>query len=355
MARNDRLTISGQTWAEFDNGSDPQGVRPGILKSWHRSRRACVSHESLDLGGTGEASQSRFIDVAAPVLLGMAELLGGSSVSLALAGVDGRILWRWACERWLYSDLDNGSLIPGASFAESDAGTNGIGVALQLERTALVVGEEHYKLAWRPWACIATPIADPVDRRIIGVVNIGLRATEANQFLGIAIRTLATQIESAFLAAAGTGQRRMLDTMTSFRRKFGNRPMIALNADTMIVEGRIPGFKADHEQLWELCRGRSGRTISLTAGHTARVLTVTPGRDRDGFVLAVDDDGVYQLSTPPDAGLPHSLGPLEEAEVSVLRQTLAECRGNKSAAAQRLAISRGTLYRKMRAYHLTTE
>ena len=47
-----------------------------------------------------------------------------------------------------------------------------------------------------------------------------------------------------------------------------------------------------------------------------------------------------------------SLSPLETAEREIIAAVLAACDGNKSDAADRLQISRGTLYERIRRYGL---
>jgi transcriptional regulator of acetoin/glycerol metabolism len=52
------------------------------------------------------------------------------------------------------------------------------------------------------------------------------------------------------------------------------------------------------------------------------------------------------------AAIGRALTPLERAESSVIATVLAECGGNKSAAAKELGLSRTALYAKLRTYRL---
>lgn len=49
------------------------------------------------------------------------------------------------------------------------------------------------------------------------------------------------------------------------------------------------------------------------------------------------------------------LGPIEQAEYEVIRSVLRDVEGNKSEAAARLRISRGTLYERLRRYGITDD
>jgi DNA-binding NtrC family response regulator len=61
---------------------------------------------------------------------------------------------------------------------------------------------------------------------------------------------------------------------------------------------------------------------------------------------------VARGSAAPRVVTPPALGQLERAEREVIASVLRECHGNKSDAAERLRISRGTLYERIRRYGL---
>lgn len=132
-------------------------------------------------------------------------------------------------------------------------------------------------------------------------------------------------------------------------------PVVAFNGRTMIVNDRAAELGLDRAELWERVReaGPTPREISVTEHFGAVPYPVTPGQPDHGFVLVLR----RHPSAPPHHGdiddhLATNLGPLERAEKQVIIEILDECADNRSEAAQRLGISRGTPYQRLRRYRL---
>jgi sigma-54 dependent transcriptional regulator, acetoin dehydrogenase operon transcriptional activator AcoR len=130
--------------------------------------------------------------------------------------------------------------------------------------------------------------------------------------------------------------------------------VITVDAQHMIIEDDAARYGLDRSGLWQAI-GRAGpgtRELVLRDGLRARMFPVTPGRLDDGVVLLL---GPGQVSPAAPGPVRHGLPPLERAEARVIAEVLAECGGNKSRAADRLGISRGTLYQRLRRYGLGDE
>lgn len=344
------------TWDDFHSGAPIAAARPEILTSWRRSRGNHVNPERLDIEHREVDHESALVRAGAPVLLGMADLLAGTSTSLALTDTAGTVTWRWVSEPSLRRLLDGARFESGSVLDEPLAGTNGIGVALTTRRPAVVLGAEHYKEAWHRFACAAAPVVHPVTRRIVGAVNVACRATDANHLLQVTLRSLVHEIRTALHDAATGRQRRLIDAYTACRAN-SLSPVIALDRQTMIADDRAGALNLDRAELWEAIReaGPRATTVPVGDGLLARAFPVTPGRLEDGVVLVVHRDEPGSRATGPSArGLapPPPQGTLARAERETILAVLDECRGNKSQAAARLGISRGTLYQRLTRYGL---
>jgi transcriptional regulator of acetoin/glycerol metabolism len=346
-------------WEVFQSGGDPTGVQAEIVKSWRRSQWNGVDPGGLEVRHAEVDPESAFVRTAAPVLSHMADVLTGSSTCLALADLSGNLSWRWVSEPSLGRTLDRFQFDKGARFGEEHIGTNGLGSSLQSGHLAMVVGREHYKEALHGWACAAAPVIHPITRRACGAVNVTCRATDANQLLRMAVRLLADEVRSALYSASTAKQRRLLDAFVSYRAAT-TRPVITLYDHIMIADEAATALNLEQSGLWAAVReaGPWATVIRLSGAVTARMYPVTPGRLTDGVVLvlltAKPSNGRHgELVRAGAAADPHppGLSPIERAEAEIVCNVLAECEGNKSAAAARLGISRGTLYQKLRRYH----
>jgi len=59
------------------------------------------------------------------------------------------------------------------------------------------------------------------------------------------------------------------------------------------------------------------------------------------------------LALPPSSGEASDFLSMDQMEATLIRDTLAKCQGNQSKAADKLGISRSTLWRKMKKYDIT--
>jgi sigma-54 dependent transcriptional regulator, acetoin dehydrogenase operon transcriptional activator AcoR len=341
-------------WDSFQAGAEPPGVRTEVLASWRRSRWSGVD-PGLDAPPLGAADDdSPFIRAAAPVLLRMADLLADSRTCLALADPDGHVVWRWVSDRALSAECDRSGMRFGATFDEERVGTCGIGTALETGRMATVLGSEHFVESFHRWACVAVPVVSPVSGRTVGAVNVTSRAADAGPFLQVAARSLADGVRTALAEAATDAEHRLLRAFLAARERT-TAPVLTLTADLLLADASAAGLGLDHATVWAAvsAAGPGASAVALGKGVVADVVPVHPGSLRDGAVLVLRArPGTTSPVPPPAAG--RRLTPLEQAESDVIAATLAECGGNKSAAAARLGISRGTLYQKLRRYRPLT-
>lgn len=90
---------------------------------------------------------------------------------MVVTDAEGRLLWRDG-NAAVQRKADQLGFCVGASWAEEVAGTNAIGTAL-VSRTPLQVhSAEHFVRAFHTLSCAASPVRDPRDGRLLGVVNV---------------------------------------------------------------------------------------------------------------------------------------------------------------------------------------
>jgi sigma-54 dependent transcriptional regulator, acetoin dehydrogenase operon transcriptional activator AcoR len=180
---------TGKAWNRFLSGRNAPslpmtGVRSLIYQSWVRSnstgikpeqfaapfqeRTAATSKLTSDLASLRRATRASLAHIG--------DLLRGAEAMLILTDPDGVILETVGDSSTL-TKADKINLSVGGAWSELASGTNGIGTALWAGQPVYVHGEEHFCEGMKAWSCAAAPIRDPIDRSIIGVIDLsGLTA-----------------------------------------------------------------------------------------------------------------------------------------------------------------------------------
>ncbi|HEY2220688.1 sigma-54-dependent Fis family transcriptional regulator [Actinomycetospora sp.] len=270
-----------------DGTVDERGVvRPEIVQSWERSRRAGVDADHLALPFDPDLDfEGSLVHCARPVLDDLTERLSGMAVAVVLSDADGNVLDRRVGEGELRRRLDAIQLAPGFSYAEEFAGTNGVGTALEGAVSAMVIGAEHFTDRLRSFACAGAPVYRP-GGALAGILDVTCLAAEANDLMRFLALQTAKDIEEVLRERGSAGARAV---MAEFRaacvRVTG--PVLALAEDFVIAN------RAAHEVLDAADR-------DTVARHAAEYRRGDPAEER----VLLGDGPVRLLFTPAPAQRP---------------------------------------------------
>jgi sigma-54 dependent transcriptional regulator, acetoin dehydrogenase operon transcriptional activator AcoR len=171
---------TSKAWTKFLSGRNAPslpmtGVRSVIYESWVRSNTTGIKPEqfaapslersTLVTKSTYDHAELRRATRASLTEIG--DLLSGAEAMLILTDADGVIL-ETVGDNSTLTKASKINLSVGGLWSEHASGTNGIGTALWTGQPVYVHGEEGMKA----WSCAAAPIRDPIDRNIIGIINL---------------------------------------------------------------------------------------------------------------------------------------------------------------------------------------
>lgn len=161
-------------------------VRPEIAESWIRCYKAGVDpgyngNKRRFLSPTAMeqtlAQHQELIEVSRPFMKHLYSLVAGSGFIVILSDQDANLLESLGDHETM-EIAERNDLVKGANWAETEAGTNGIGVALVESKPVQVSGPEHYCKNLHFWTCSAAPIFDD-DHKIIGALQLSGPAENA--------------------------------------------------------------------------------------------------------------------------------------------------------------------------------
>ncbi|WP_320172503.1 sigma 54-interacting transcriptional regulator [Maridesulfovibrio sp.] len=173
-------------WQSFqETGTvDRSIVRPMILASWERCRRAELPRDSLALcpidAEALERSTARnrsLVESAKHLMDKLVHSIHLSKSVVTLVDTDGLVLHASATSQ----DLENVPYgVPGRRCDEATIGTNGMGLCAIEKKAVHVIASEHYNSSLHYLSCSAAPIHD-VSGRFVGAINLAISSENFHQ------------------------------------------------------------------------------------------------------------------------------------------------------------------------------
>lgn len=249
-----------RAWEDFLTYRDIEhsrtsGVRREILESWSRSLASGIDataelaplNETEELLEDARQKTSDLRAAAHAPFQKIGPLLSEANAILVLTDAQGLVLEQIGDLR-THKAARSIHLIQGGKWDEAAIGTNGIGTAIRSGRPTLVHASEHFCQGIKAWTCAAAPIRDPVDQRIIGVVDLSGPPLIFRPHNVAMIASVAREIEAALAERQEMRRTRLLEAfLDSSPAQGGRDAVVILDRIGRVMYHRLPsGTLRDH-------------------------------------------------------------------------------------------------------------
>jgi sigma-54 dependent transcriptional regulator, acetoin dehydrogenase operon transcriptional activator AcoR len=168
-------------WKRFINKQvldNPLVIPDVIFESWKRCREHHVNPYTTRVNSVLEQKELQerlkrnetLIEISRPFLHNLYGFVRGSGFVVALFDDQGYML-EVLGDADVLERVKKGNFIQGACWSEEEAGTNGCGTVLKMDRPVQVFATEHYCINSHKWTCSGAPIHDP-EGDLIGVIDM---------------------------------------------------------------------------------------------------------------------------------------------------------------------------------------
>jgi sigma-54 dependent transcriptional regulator, acetoin dehydrogenase operon transcriptional activator AcoR len=373
--RSQRVALARERY--FGAGVRPSGlVSETVIQSWarclgqHRQPGEHIAFDPVTKAriATTQMRNRQLLDAAAQDLSQLNAALAGTACRAILTSDDGVVVHATPTAH------GEGRLMPivtrvGVDLGESAVGTAAPGLASRTGKVCVVHGAEHFFSGISAMYCAAAPIRD-ARGDVAAVLDL---SSEGEMFrfdaasmvslyaTGIENRLLEAQSREHVLLRFQASPALLRTPLEGLAAVAGSGRVLWINASGASLLGcdraprggvcceslfglNVAGLLAlAHEGRTQAHRVSSGLSLWMQAqlpdGVAANRVTVPAA-------AAIEVSPAVQA---PPAESPPAAQTLQDTSRALIERTIAECRGNLSSAARRLGVSRGLLYRRLRA------
>lgn len=388
----DRIASARQRY--FEEGELPSGVvSEAVFQSWARclrqkqDPRARLEFQPVSASRVHLALQKNRLlrDAWLAEASELDAVLGATNCGAMLTDPTG-VLIGATCSGRVHEKITPVAHRIGVNFAEEAIGTSAPGIVARTGQQVCVQGAEHYFESVNLMHCAAAPIRD-IHGRLAGVLDMSSEGIAFNFDAATVVGFYASSIENRLLVSQSDEH---LIVRFQISPAMLDTPMAGLMGVDM--EGRIVWRNAAASRLLGLspdgerpepckvdeilqrcfselasvpCAGSS--LLRLPNGLLVHVRCELQARDGHHQLFAMGQpaqeaplvDISQDLPQPrvraleDDAAVPAvdltEPASLRDADVDLIARTLKECGGNVSAAARKLRVSRGLIYRRIQS------
>ncbi|WP_082496644.1 sigma-54-dependent Fis family transcriptional regulator [Aminobacter sp. DSM 101952] len=204
-------------------------------------------------------------------------LLDGTGAMLVLADGEGMLIDAIGDKKTIHDGMDI-HLAIGGKWTEDVVGTNGIGTALWTGEPVFVHAAEHFCAGIKSWTCAGSPIRDPYDGTIIGVVDLSGHPDIFRPHNTALVTAAAREIEKALADHQNAERTRLLEVFIAsaphYRRTDGL--MIVDRRGRPIYCNNLPDYAAGNPLDDQLPQGRGWRLQFPEADTVAALANALP-------------------------------------------------------------------------------
>jgi sigma-54 dependent transcriptional regulator, acetoin dehydrogenase operon transcriptional activator AcoR len=374
----DRVALARQRY--FEEGELPSGVvSEAVFQSWARCQRqkqdphARLEFQPVTASRAQLALQkNRLLRDAWLADVGEIDVVLGATNCGAMLTDPSGVLIGATSSRRVHEKITPIAHRIGVNFAEEAVGTTAPGIVARTGKQVCVQGAEHYFESVNFMHCAAAPVRD-MHGNLAGVLDMSSEGIAFNFDAASVVGLYASSIENRLLISQSTEH---LIVRFQISLAMMDTPMAGLIGVDMqgriawrnAAASRLLGLPADGEptgsgKVDELLQSSFSALASIP-GDTHSLLRLPNGlqvhvrcelQARDGhrqlFSVGKSAQEVLPISAPQDMAASPAIEPpepasLRDADGDLIAKTLKECGGNVSAAARKLRVSRGLIYRR---------
>ena len=343
MLSNEMGSEISDSWARcIPNGLDP----------FKGPKKSVISNQQLE---EIREKKEDLRKIVIPELELLYSQVAGTNFMVAFSDNEGLVLDTIYDKTCLKTDVGK-SVIPGSIWSEKVCGTNGLGLAVELQKPTIVSGKEHFFTNHEKLSCFASPIKN-YDGKTIGIIDASTDARSREQhtlaLVNLATRSIETKLfinkfANELILSFHPRQEYLSTTSVG---------LLAINGDGIIV-GSNTNAKIMLHGLVDLKNQNFNNIFTNSFPSIAtdllnnKILKITDYLGSSVFVIKSQNLRVAQNSKAVTKNKTYACDNCKDTKIKrekciLIKSTFLES-NNISITSRKLGVSRTTIYKHLR-------